>query len=80
MGRPRCDVVRNYFTFDSNKNVSVCQVDGCGVEIKGYHAGNLEKHFKSCHRYESDLYKKSDYQENVRLVKAKTVGVRKKIA
>ena len=26
------------------------------------------------------LYKKSDYQENVRLVKAKTVAVRKKIA
>ena len=47
--------MRNYLTFDSNKNVSVCQVDGCGVEIKGNHAGNLEKHFKSCHRYESDL-------------------------
>ena len=42
MGRPRCSIARNYFLFDSDKNISVCQVADCGIEIKGNHAGNLE--------------------------------------
>ncbi|XP_023033232.1 uncharacterized protein LOC111518977 [Drosophila willistoni] len=53
MPRPKSNVYRKYFTFDSQTNTSTCMVEKdnrqCGHHIMGNHGSNLTSHIRRWH-------------------------------
>ena len=79
-GRPRRSFVWDYFTYDLNRNKSVCQVEAatslgsvCGHCLSGKFPTNLKSHLKSCHSncYKELMAKEEGAKEEERKVKAK---------
>lgn len=63
MGRKRNVYVREFFHFDTNKNISTCK--SCGFEFYGSYATNLKRHVVKNHAelYEN-VMKKNDQETN----------------
>lgn len=71
MGRKKSNPVGQlYFTYDAEKDVSTCKVDGCQRSVlKGRHSNNLETHIRSYHPDEhKQLIVTKNYGEGVKQV------------
>ena len=78
-GRPRRSVVRYYFTYDHDKNQSICQVEvtrnhedhggpskeACGATYKGKFPTNLKRHLRKDHpaQFQEALQKESEAEQ-----------------
>ncbi|XP_068172121.1 zinc finger BED domain-containing protein 4-like [Antennarius striatus] len=56
MGRHCENPMRQHFSYDPATNKSICNIEGCGAEIKGNHGGNLQRHIQRRH---PDIFKNS---------------------
>lgn len=78
MGKRKTDGIRKHFTFDSDKKVNACNIDGCQLVISNDHLGNLYRHVKSYHKEKFMEYQMSTVNERV-ISKRKTQSIHIKV-
>lgn len=78
MGKKKTDGIRKHFTFDSDKKVNTCNIDGCQLVITNDHLGNLCRHVKSYHKEKFMEYQMSIVNERV-ISKHKTQSIHIKV-
>jgi len=76
MGRHQTNPVKNlFFTYDINKNESVCTIEGCRRPVlKGSASHNLETHIRTTHPDEAIML--DEAKEDLKKTKFKT-GVKR---